>query len=66
MSNREANLMGLKIGLTVFIILMLPQADTAWWMILLIGTIQGVGIMTILNELFDRLPYITNKRTEDE
>ena len=61
MSNREANLMGLKIGITVFILLLLPQADTAWWMILLIGTIQGVGIMTILNESFDRFLPDDNK-----
>ena len=53
--------MGLKIGITVFILLLLPQADTAWWMILLIGTIQGVGIMTILNESFDRFLPDDNK-----
>lgn len=54
MSNRDANLIGLKIGLTVFVILMLPQADTVWWMILLIGTIQGVGIFTILDKVLER------------
>ena len=54
MSNRDANLNGLKIGLTVFVILMLPQADTVWWMTLLIGSIQGVGIFTILDKLLER------------
>ncbi|GEK89837.1 hypothetical protein SAMN04488100_1269 [Alkalibacterium putridalgicola] len=54
MSNRDANLIGLKIGLTVFVILMLPQADTVWWMILLIGTIQGVGTFTILDKVLER------------
>ena len=54
MSNREANLMGLKIGITVFILLMLPQADTVWWMTLLIGSIQGVGIFTILDKVLER------------
>ena len=54
MSNRDANLIGLKVGLTVFIIMMLPQADTVWWMTLLIGSIQGVGIFTILDKLLER------------
>jgi hypothetical protein len=54
MANRDANLNGLKVGLTVFVILMLPQADPVWWMTLLIGTIQGVGIFTILDKLLER------------
>ncbi|WP_368645383.1 hypothetical protein AB4027_11080 [Alkalibacterium putridalgicola] len=54
MSKRDSNLIGLKVGITVFIILMLPQADTVWWMILLIGTIQGVGIFTILDKVLER------------
>lgn len=54
MSQRDSNLIGLKVGLTVFIIMMLPQADTVWWMTLLIGSIQGVGIFTILDKLLER------------
>ncbi|MER2064613.1 MAG: hypothetical protein ABS873_08160 [Alkalibacterium sp.] len=54
MSQRDSNLIGLKVGLTVFIIMMLPQAETVWWMTLLIGSIQGVGIFTILDILLER------------
>lgn len=54
MSQRDSNLIGLKVGLTVFIIMMLPQADTVWWMTLLIGSIQSVGIFTILDKLLER------------
>lgn len=54
MASRDANLIGLKMGLIVIIVMSLPNADTAIWVNLLMGAIQGVGIWTILDKLLRR------------
>ncbi|WP_034301108.1 hypothetical protein [Alkalibacterium sp. AK22] len=54
MASRDANLFGLKLGLTVLILLFLPNADTALWVNLLMGALQGIGINVILDKLLGR------------
>lgn len=54
MASRDANLFGLKIGLVVMIVMFLPSADTALWVNMLMGALQGVGISVILDKLLRR------------
>lgn len=54
MASRDANLFGLKLGLTVTILLFLPNADTALWVNLLMGSLQGVGTFVTLDRLLRR------------
>lgn len=52
MEQKETDFLALKVGLTIFIVFMIPLADTAWWINILIGMIQGVGVYTVLAEVF--------------
>lgn len=54
MASRDANLFGLKMGLVVMIVMFLPNADTAIWVNLLMGALQGVGIFVISDKLLRR------------
>ncbi|TVP89293.1 hypothetical protein [Alkalibacterium sp.] len=54
MASRDANLIGLKMGLIVIIVMSLPNADTAIWVNLLMGALQGGGIWAILDKLLRR------------
>lgn len=54
MTRKDTNLLALKVGLTIFLVFVMPLADTAWWVNILMGMMQGVGVYTVLDKLFER------------